>query len=98
MQTFKSLSARRVQNHDLMHYRCFLHSSGRFQLWKRRFDDIIIVSEQQFERKLQYIHNNPVRAGLVAQATEWRFSSARTWLIDEPGEIEITKDFRWITY
>ncbi|MEW5702048.1 MAG: transposase [Candidatus Zixiibacteriota bacterium] len=26
-----------------------------------------------------YIHNNPVRRGLVAEATEWRWSSAHFW-------------------
>jgi len=27
--------------------------------------------------KLEYIHNNPVRAGLVSERCEWPYSSAR---------------------
>ena len=38
--------------------------------------------------KVNYIHQNPVRAGLVDRATDYRWSSARIWqgcpLEDEP--------------
>ena len=30
-------------------------------------------------KAIEYIHNNPVRRGLVAQATDWSWSSARDW-------------------
>jgi REP element-mobilizing transposase RayT len=33
------------------------------------------------EEKLTYMHLNPVRAGLVTTATQWRWSSAR-WYIE----------------
>jgi len=29
---------------------------------------------------IEYIHNNPVRRGLVASPTDWRWSSARFWV------------------
>lgn len=95
IQAFKSLSSRRLSKLEMAP--CILPPprTGRIQLWKRRFDDIIIVSEEQFRRKLNYIHDNPVKAGLVKEAIDWAFSSARAWLLDEPGEIEIIKDYRW---
>ena len=38
--------------------------------------------------KVNYIHENPVRAGLVDRAAEYRWSSARVWqgrpVEDEP--------------
>jgi putative transposase len=36
-----------------------------------------IYSRQKLEEKLTYIHQNPVRAGLVDRAADWRWSSAR---------------------
>jgi len=96
IQSFKSLSSRRVRGIVGKPYPVRLNDSGRFQLWRRRFDDLIVVSEEQFRIKLQYIHDNPVKAGLVDSAIDWEFSSARAWLLDEPGEIEIVKDYRWI--
>jgi hypothetical protein len=29
------------------------------------------VTERQFKRKIDYIHANPVRAGLVREPTQW---------------------------
>ena len=36
----------------------------------------VVVGEKVWE-KLTYMHENPVRAGLAAQACDWAFSSAR---------------------
>ncbi len=83
VQSFKSLSARRLRN-----------SIGTNALWQRRFDDLIVVSELQYHRKLQYIHNNPVKDGFVEQAIDWEFSSARDWLLNKPGLIEIDKEYK----
>lgn len=73
MQSFKSLIS-----HAMF--------KERHGIWIPRFDDVIIVSERVFHLKLNYIHENPVRAGLVAKATDWRWSSARFWYMDEPSD------------
>jgi len=96
VKAFKSLSARRLRQFDLELYRDQLYRMGQFRLWKRRFDDVIIVSEEQFRTKLRYIHENPVRAGLANDVLEWEFSSARSWLLDKSGEVDIVKDFLWL--
>jgi hypothetical protein len=31
-------------------------------------------------QKLEYLHNNPVKFGLVAAPEHWRYSSAHEWL------------------
>ena len=36
-----------------------------------------------FMAKLLYIHNNPVKAGLVASPEEYKYSSARNYLLGE---------------
>ena len=85
MQSFKSLTARRLAAEGL--------SDAR--LWQPRFDDVIVWSEEQFRVKLSYIHNNPVKAGLVEDACTYRWSSARDWLLDEAGEIPVSKNWSW---
>jgi putative transposase len=35
-----------------------------------------IVSKEELFEKLAYIHNNPIKRGLVERAAEWRWSSA----------------------
>ncbi len=40
---------------------------------------------------MNYIHNNPVRKGLVTNALDWKWSSAKDWLTGDRGEIPIDK-------
>ncbi|MBL1218716.1 MAG: hypothetical protein D8M59_14635 [Planctomycetes bacterium] len=53
------------------------NSSGRRQFWQSGggYDRNIISEEERLE-KIQYIHQNPVRRGLVSRAAEWKWSSA----------------------
>ena len=47
------------------------------RFWQPKFYSFEIDNEKTQEVKLDYIHQNPVRAGLVTQATDWKWSSAR---------------------
>lgn len=96
VQAFKSLTSRRVLRLSLDDPGASLYQTGQFRLWMRRFDDVIITSEEQFRIKLNYIHNNPVRAGLVEDAIGWEYSSARSWLLNESGVVPIDKDYGWM--
>jgi putative transposase len=51
----------------------------KYSLWQTEKNVFPIISERTFIQKLNYIHNNPVRAGLVERATDYRWSSARIW-------------------
>jgi len=39
-----------------------------------------------------YIHNNPVRAGLCANPEDWEWSSAREWMNEGSGPVRIDRD------
>jgi putative transposase len=49
-------------------------------VWQRRFYDFNVYSKSKINEKLEYMHQNPVRAGLVSDACDWPFSSARFYL------------------
>ena len=51
---------------------------GKARFWQPGggYDRNINTSEE-YEEKLNYVHNNPVERGLVQSPTEWRWSSAR---------------------
>ncbi len=42
-----------------------------------------------FREKLDYIHNNPVRRGLVARPEDWPWSSFRHYATGVEGTVEI---------
>ena len=49
----------------------------KYQVWERNSLGVALWSQQVFIQKLEYIHNNPVRAGLCKEAEEYKYSSAR---------------------
>jgi len=53
------------------------HEALRSHVWQREYWDRFIRNEQHLAAIIQYIHENPVKAGLVATAEEWRWGSAR---------------------
>jgi REP element-mobilizing transposase RayT len=48
-----------------------------YQFWKREPLGIELISPAVFEQKLNYIHCNPVRAGLCINSEEYYYSSAK---------------------
>ncbi len=46
-------------------------------LWRADYHDRYIRDEDHLEQAVLYIHGNPMRAGLVAEAKDWPFGSAR---------------------
>ena len=50
-----------------------------YQFWKRDSMQIDLYSEKFFEQKLEYIHMNPVRAGLCTLPEEYLYSSAKCY-------------------
>jgi putative transposase len=47
------------------------------RFWQPKHYSFEIYERNKLEEKLQYMHENPVRAGLVERPTDWRWSSAR---------------------
>lgn len=48
----------------------------RGRLWMPEYFDRFIRDNDHFNNVVDYIHNNPVKAGLVKEATEYKWSSA----------------------
>jgi len=47
------------------------------QFWQRRFYDFNVWSHKKKMEKLEYMHMNPVKRGLVSSPTDWVWSSYR---------------------
>jgi REP element-mobilizing transposase RayT len=53
--------------------------NSAYQLWTHENHALEIFSSTFFETKLDYIHNNPVRAGWVQNPEEYLYSSAKNY-------------------
>ena len=49
---------------------------SEFQVWQESFHPQEILTDSIFQQKIDYIHMNPVRRGLVKEPEEWKYSSA----------------------
>ena len=58
-------------------YHRWHESSGH--VWQGRFKAFPVEQDAHLLTVLRYIEQNPVRAGLVTRAEEWRWSSAHAW-------------------
>ena len=52
------------------------------RFWQPTRHPEAIYSRDFWQEKVDYIHNNPIKAGLVHRVDHWRFSSAGHWSTD----------------
>jgi REP element-mobilizing transposase RayT len=68
---------------------------SQYSLWDHHPNVRKLWSESMLMQRVNYTHKNPVRAGLVQRAEDYRFSSARLWagkrLANEPLEVDLEK-------
>jgi len=60
----------------------------RYRLWQPGFYDFNIYNEEKLLEKLDYIHGNPVRAGLALSSRDYDWSSYREYF-EEEGQKEL---------
>jgi hypothetical protein len=47
---------------------------SRDPLWRRRFFDHVLRSDESYAQKWNYVRDNPVRASLAANADDWPYA------------------------
>jgi putative transposase len=73
-----------------------LSSGQTHAVWLQDFSSIDLWSHKFIRQKLNYIHMNPVRAGLCDHPAKWPWSSYHSYLPHEPGAVPIEVDWRWL--
>lgn len=61
--------------------------SERF--WQHRFYDFNVFTGHKRAEKLHYMHQNPVKRGLVSLAQHWKWSSAGFYATGEQGIVKV---------
>lgn len=81
----------------------FKHSANKhsrnniYQVWTHENHPEEIYSNDFIEQKIEYIHNNPVRAGIVSKPEDYIYSSARNYAdMENLLHVEIAS-LRWKT-
>ena len=63
-------------------------NNKKFQFWKRGNKPIELSSPLWINQKLNYIHNNPVKSGIVSKPENYIYSSAR-WYLEQQGRLKV---------
>ena len=68
------------------------------RIWKPRFDCLTLNDIDTIRQKIAYIHNNPIKAGLVMQAVDWPYSSARAYAGLPNGGVPVDTNWRCLGF
>lgn len=68
------------------------YSDQKRKFWMKRFDDNVIRTKKEFYEQLKYIHNNPIKAGLVWKPEDYKYSSARNYLLGDQSVLFVNTD------
>jgi REP element-mobilizing transposase RayT len=85
---FRKFTGRRLADFCASTCRPALRAGGdrERRLWQPTRHPVQIETEGFWQAKIDYLHHNPLRKGLVRAAEHWRFSSASYWA--SGGKIE----------
>lgn len=70
--------------------RHFQTGQDRHQVWKEGMHPIELFSRKFTNQKMDYIHDNPVAAGIVDEPEHYVFSSARDYFVNRRGLVDIS--------
>jgi hypothetical protein len=62
-----------------------------YQFWQFGFHPVELHTNEMLEQRLNYLHENPVKAGLVWEPWHYKYSSAIDYYTEEKGLLEIVK-------
>lgn len=89
----KGLSAKRIVEVNTR-FRFHIAEEGH-QVWQESFKAQPLWSGWMIWQKINYIHANPVKAGLVGSAKDYRWSSFRSFYSQGDGPLAVDHDWWW---
>jgi len=63
----------------------------KHKVWEEGFRSLGIYSKRIFDIKMNYIHNNPVKRGLVKKPEDYLYSSFRNYFLEDDSIIKIDR-------
>ena len=61
----------------------------KYMFWQNEYHPIELSTNAMMDQKLAYIHDNPVKAGIVDSAAAYTYSSAKDYYAGEQGLLEV---------
>ncbi len=68
----------------------FNTNNRNYQIWIQHNHPVELISPKWIQTRLNYIHLNPVRAGIVEEPEHYTYSSAKDYFTSGKGKLHIT--------
>ncbi len=68
-----------------------VHDESRYRAWQRRFYPFNVYSDKKRLEKLDYMHHNPVKRGLVSEPGDWPWSSWRFYFLQDASVLPMDR-------
>ena len=65
------------------------NNNKEFQFWKQDYHPIELDTPEKMKQRLDYLHENPVRGGLVWEPWYYKYSSAIDYYTNEHGLLKV---------
>ncbi len=65
------------------------NNNKNYQFWRQDYHPVELNTNKKLTQRLVYLHENPVRAGLVWEAWHYKYSSAIDYCTNEKGLLKI---------
>jgi putative transposase len=78
--------------------RMLFEDAIRAPSWQARFYDFNVWTAKKRVEKLNYMHQNPVKRGLVREPEDWRWSSYRSYTLGEVGRVAVNEGWAKISF
>lgn len=96
-RTARALLPKRNRKHPRQRH-LFADEPRRRAFWQARFYDFNVWTTKKRVEKLRYMHRNPVKRGLAESPEQWRWSSYRFYLLEEPGKVRVNVGWSEISF
>ncbi len=102
MQVLKQRTARALlpkrKPRDPRQRNLFGDEPAQRAFWQARFYDFNVWTAKKRVEKLNYMHGNPVKRGLVESPEQWRWSSYRFYFLGEAGAVQVNVGWNEISF
>lgn len=86
----KSSAISELKREDILtHMETHANGTAKYTVWKEQPRALYLWNKAVLQQKIDYIHNNPVRASLVQHPGEWQYSSWRYYEGDNKSILPI---------
>jgi len=65
------------------------NNNDTYQFWQQEYHPIELDTTQKYDQRLHYLHENPVRAGIVWDAPSYKYSSAIDYYEQKQGLLTV---------